>query len=406
MRILLPLYGLVLAAFAVGVLFVFKSGLDSFVATQGLAASAVVVPDGWTVRDYEAADGEVITQVAFDKSGTADTTQAILARYQTLTGGIKRSTLTTFERGDERVALRISVAPHMPKRESLAARFGRSSDADTQNAYHDGVFATLAGLPVIEQPRLSYSPDETMPEPVNYRHFTTKIGDQTVDEVLELSILTNASDAAVLTVLNSLDVEALHEQVPTPDPRVILSAGVLTRDALPLSSEPPLPSPAFRAMQLIDAGAQFDPPWQEALLDIRMGKIDSWDDLQTHYPRVDTLPVALLDVLDDGSHENAARYFAAILSNSGREWSSHEYHVLATISAAGTTQADLSDYMAGQIDVAPEVLALAQRLPRTPLMGAPESQVVQSDVASPTVRSTGGACEIVNGFRRCTVLSN
>lgn len=406
MRILLPLYGLILAAFAVAVLLVFKSGLDSFVATQGLVASAVVPPDGWTVREYKPEDGELITQVAFDKIGAVDTTQALLAQYQTLTGGIKRSTLTTFARGDERVALRISVAPHRPPRQSLAARFGRSEDPAPETEDLDGVFATLAGIPVVEQPRFSFSSDDAMPQPVNYRHFTTTIGDQTVDEVLEVSLLTNASDAAVLTVLNSLDVEALHAQIPTPDPRVILSAGVLTRDPLPLSSEPPLPSPAFRAMQLIDAGVAFDPPWQQALNDIRTGKIVSWEDLQALYPQTDTLPVALLDVLDDGSDENAARYFAAILSNSGREWTSHEYHVLATIATAGTTQADLTEYIDGQIDVAPEVVALAQRLPLVPPMGAPEAQVVQTEIAPSTGLRNAETCEIVNGSRRCTVVRN
>lgn len=405
MRILLPLYGFVLVAFAAGFLVVFKAGLDDYVATNGLAASVLDAPDGWTVRDYETADGELITQAAFDPAA-ADTTQHILASYETRAGGMRNSTLTTFVRGNERVALRIDVAPHAPKRPSLAARFGRTGDTDAEAEALDGVFATLAGLPVLEQPRFSYLPDEDVPLPVKYRHFTTTIGDQAVDEVLEVSILTNASDAAVLTVLNSLDVATLHAQLPTPDPRVIVSAGVLTRDALPLSAEPPLPSPAYRAMQLLDAGQAFDPPWHEALLDIRTGKIQSWNDLQVHYPRVDTLPVALLDVLDDGSHENAARYFAAILSNSGRAWTTHEYHVLATISAAGTTQEDLSAYITGEFEIAPEVLALAQRLPHVQPLAAVETQVVQSGIAPSIGLGSQQQCQIVSGSRRCTALSN
>lgn len=405
MRILLPLYGFVLTAFAVAVLFVFKSGLDDYVASQGLAATAVTTPDGWAVRAYETTDGELITQVPFDPRGLADTTQAILAKYQTRTGGIQGSTLTTFARGDERVALRISTAPHAPPRASLAARFGRTDANDTDKIDDDRVFATLAGLPVLEEPRFTYVSD-TPPMPVNYRYFTTTIGDRAVDEVLEISILTNSSDAAVLAALNSLDVEALHAQLPTPDPRVILSAGVLTRDALPLSDAPPLPSPAYRAKQLLDAGQVFDAPWQDALVQIRMGDIENWDDLKTRYPRVDTLPVALLDVLDDGSHENAARYFAAILSNSGRNWSGHEYHVLATISAAGTTQADLTEYLSGDVDIAPEVLALAQRLPKAAPSLVTETQVVQSGAVPPPGLRSSATCVIENGFRKCTVLSN
>ncbi|WP_341366966.1 hypothetical protein [Yoonia sp. BS5-3] len=406
MRILLPLYGLVLTAFAVAVLFVFKSGLDDYVAARGLAASAIVAPDGWELRDYKRADGELITQAVFDPAVT-DTTQQLLARFETRDGGISQSTLTTFLRGDERLALRISKAPHMPPRQSLAARFGRVDDSPDTQEEREGVFATLAGLPIIEEPRFSHGDGGSDPMPVNYRHFTTVIGDQAVDEVLEVSILTNASDAAVLTVLNSLDMEVLHAQLPTPDPRVIVSAGVLSRDPLPLSDAPPLPSPAYRAMQLLAAGKVFDAPWQDALMDIRMGKIDSWDDLKVRYPQVDTLPVALLDVLDDGTHENAARYFAAILSNSGRAWSAHEYHVLATISAAGTTQSDLAEYLSGQFDIAPEVIALAQRLPEAAPDLGPETQVVQSEVAAPVTGLRNGAtCVMENGFRRCTVMSN
>ena len=405
MRILLPLYGFVLTAFAFAALFIFKSGLDEYVASRGLVATAVTTPEGWVVRAYETKDGELITEVSFDPDGPVDTTQSILAKYQTRAGDIQGSTLTTFARGDERVALRISTAPHTPPRASLAGRFGRAAADEVGDIDDDRVFATLAGLPVLEEPRFTQVKGGP-PMPVNYRYFTITIGDRAVDEVLEVSILTNSSDAAVLAALNSLDVETLHAQLPTPDPRVILSAGVLTRDALPLSDARPLPSPAYRAKQLLDAGQVFDAPWHDALVQIRMGDIEHWDDLKTRYPRVDTTPLALLDVLHDGSHENAARHFATILSNSGRNWSGHEYHVLSMISAAGTTQADLTEYLSGEFDIAPEVLALAQRLPQAAPSQAIETQVVETGrVPTPGLR--GNATWVIeNGFRKCTVLSN
>jgi hypothetical protein len=404
MRILLPVYGLVLAAFAVVILFVFKAGLDDYIATNSLAATQVSAPEGWSARPYRTSDGELITQASF-VANAGGTTQDILGQYEIPTGGLRDGMLTTVVRGDEMIALRLSYAPHVPKRPTLAERLGRASPKDAGDTPTDGMFATVAGLPVIEQPRFATVPGDAVPVPVNYRYFTTVIGDRTVDEVLEVSVLTNSSDAAVASVLDSLDVVALNARLPTPDPRVIASAGVLTRDPLPLSEQRPRPTPAYRAMQLLDAGEVLDPPWQDALVQIRGGEIETWNDLRSRYPKIDTLPFRLLEVLDDGSHDSAARYFAAVLTNSGRAWTGHEFHVLSKISDVGTTQADFAEYLAGEYEIAPEVLALVRRLPEAPAPGA-ETQVVQSGVLPATGLSNAASCVIDNGVRRCIVGGN
>jgi hypothetical protein len=229
------------------------------------------------------------------------------------------------------------------------------------------------------------------------------IGDQTVDEVLEISVLTNSSDAAVVEMLGLLDVAVLNDRLPTPDPRVMAAAGVQPRDALPLSDVPPRPTPAFRAMALLDTGQTFDAPWQDALVQIRNGEIDTWDELQGIYPKIDTLPFQLLDVIADGSHDSTARYFAAILSNSGRAWTGHEFHVLSKIAEVGTTQVDLAEYIAGDFEVAPEVLALAKRLPLAPDPALGETRVVQSGAAPATGLKRAATCVMDNGVRRCVV---
>ncbi len=404
MRILLPIYGVLLAVFAAGVIFVVKAGIDDYVASNSLGGMQIAPPDGWSVRPYRAADGALITGVADNPAVEVGTTAQILESFNIPTGGLHEGAVKTFWRDDQMIALRMNITPHQPKRVSLMERFGRQSDSDTLDP--DSVFATVAGLPMVIHPRVSIVDDAAAPLPVNYRYFTLTIGDQTVDEALELSFLTNSSDAALVAVLNSLDMAALNDRLPTPDSRVILSAGVMTRDPLPLSDVPPRPTPAYLALELLAFGQVLEAPWQDALVQIRNGVITSWDELQARYPRIDTLPHELLGVLEDGSQTSTARYFAAILSNSGRAWTGHEYHVLSTIAEIGSTQADLSEYLAGEFDVAPEVIALAKRLPLGNDQQVNTTEVVQSSIVPTTGLRRAATCVLENGARRCVVGSN
>ncbi|MDX8347067.1 hypothetical protein SLH49_03625 [Cognatiyoonia sp. IB215446] len=404
MRILLPLYGLLIVVFAVGVVYVFKAGLDHYVASNSLAEMQIDPPDGWTVRPYQLADGAAITGSDDDPAAAIGTTATILNSFDIPTGGLKEGAVKTFQRDNEMLALRLERGPHEPKRVSLADRLGYGTPEETLDP--DTVFATVAGLPLIVHPRESIVEGMPAPRPVNYRYFTMTIGDKTIDEVMEVAVLTNSSDAALVAILDRVDIAFLNERLPTPDTRVMASAGVLTRDALPLSDVPPRPTPAYRALELLASGQSFDAPWGEALAQIRDGQITSFEELQIRYPRIDTLPYALLEVLEDGSQTSTARYYARILSNSGRAWSGHEFHVLSTIAEVGSTQADLNEYLAGQYDVAAEVLALAKRLPEGPAAGSVPAQVVQSGVVPTAGLRNAATCVLENGVRRCTVGSN
>lgn len=404
MRILLPLYGLLLVIFAGGLVYVFKAGLDHYVAANSLAEMQIDPPEGWSVRPYQLADGALITGTDDEPAAAIGTTATILNSFDIPTGGLREGGVKTFVRGEEMVAIRMQRGPHEPKRTSLMERLGYAAPEETLDP--DSVFATVAGLPLISHPRVSVAEGMPAPRPVNYRHFTMTIGDKTVDEVLDVAVLTNSSDAALVAILDRVDMAALNNRLPTPDPRVMASAGVLTRDALPLSTEPPRPTPAYLALELLAKGQVFADPWQQALTEIRDGEITSFEALQTRYPRIDTLPFAVLEVLEDGSQTSTARYYARILSNSGRAWSGHEFHVLSTIAEVGSTQADLNEYLAGEYDVAPEVLALAKRLPEGPAPGTAPAQVVQSGVVSTTGRQNAANCVLENGVRRCTVGGN
>ncbi|MEL6681068.1 MAG: hypothetical protein AAFQ09_00305 [Pseudomonadota bacterium] len=402
MRLLLTLCGALLVFFAAGAAFVLKAGIDDYVTSNSLASIQIGIPDGWSVKDYQPSDGAFITQTLDDQSARIGKTAQILADFDIPTGGIDEGAVKTLWRDDEMIAFRIEPAPHIPPRLSLMDRFGRYDADDLGDA--DAVFATVAGVPLIVHPRFIEGVESLIP--VNYRYFTMTLGDQSVDDVLEMAFLTNSSDAALLAVVDGIDMGDLNARLPTPDPRVMVSAGVMTRDPLPLSDTPPLPTPAYRAMTLLASGKTFDAPWDDAVLAVRNGKIETWDDLQARYPQIDTLPYELLELLDDGSQTNTARYYASLLSRSGRAWSGHEFHVLSTIAEIGSTQADVAEYLAGEYDIAPEILALANRLPPAPTATAFPSEVAQSDVLPSVGFRNAGTCMLENGARRCVIGRN
>ncbi len=404
MRSLLPVYGIVLVVFAAACLYLFKIGLDDYVASQSLSSVAVAPAAGWEARPYTTADGELITASAFDEAAPSGaTTQDILRRFAAAATGQNHSTATTFYRGNERIALSLQFALHAPQRKTMRERLGYAAPAAPPPPDPSTIIATIFGVPFIEHPREASIPGQSGVEPVNYRYFTAMIGDTLVDDAVRVSMITNSSDAAVVAVMSRLDVQDINSRLPTPDPQVMASSGVFTRDPMPLSDTPPRPTIAYRAAQLIAAGQTFDPPWQEALSKVRAGEIETWEQMHTAYPQIETMPPDIFDLIDDGAGGNAARYQAAVLRDSAREWNGHEAYVLSKIAQVGTIQSDLQEYLDGQYDVAPEVVDLIRRLPALRLFDADASA---AEGAASGAAQNASNCTIQNGVRRCVVGGN
>ncbi|MFQ1699558.1 hypothetical protein ACJ5NV_03070 [Loktanella agnita] len=383
----------------------FKTGLDNYMSVTSLSSVSVTPASGWQQRPYQTADGEAITSTPFDPEAPAGhTTQDLLRHFATTAKGQDHAMATTFQRGDDLIALSMRFVPHTPRKKTMAERFGGAPPPVDEPPAPRTVIATVYGVPFVEQPREESVPGQDTTNPVNYRHFLASVGNFREAQAVKIIVLTNTGDAGVVGVLSRLDVLDINSRIDTPSADINEAAGVFTRDPMPLSEQPPRPTVAYRAAQLLASNATFEAPWQEVLEKIRAGEIETWEAMHAAYPKVADMPPALLDVLDDGSADNAARYHAAVLANGDREWTDHEAHVLATMSKPGAAQADLTEYLDGTREIAPELVSLIQQLPMVAMPDGSSDAVVADE--TPGLRDAHAGCTIENGVRRCVVDTN
>lgn len=390
---------------AAAILFLFKGFMDDYVTSQSLTSVTVSAPDDWVVTPYTAADGFEITQtnvVASD--GPVDTTGRILAQFDAASSDPIAGAAWTFARDDKMVAVAMTFGEHRPRRISFREKLGFSPEPPPPSP--NILVATIAGIPFFVTPRISKTPDQAIAEPVLYRHFTGRIGDQEVGEIVDIAVLTNGSDADVAAALSAINMEEANDRLSDPWPDISIAAGIETPNQMPLSQTPPPPSFAYRAAELLWRDEAFGPPWQEALERIKSGEIDGWSALTEAYPDdIETVPFALLTVLDDGTVTNVVPYFAQKMLESGRDWNDHEHYILTKIANPATEKADLEIYFSQEYDVAPEVMALIGQLPtERPDEGVLPSAVNANSV--PAVRTSSPDCRIENGVRRCVVGGN
>lgn len=402
MRLLLPILGALIVVIAGAIVLTFKIALDDYVLRQSLASVEVSAPEGWVVVPFALVHAEaIVNEPLTSREVAATTTQKILRSYSDIAAENADGAIWTFARGEELVIVGIALGPHKPERNNIFTQMRLASAGPAQPDLSIEI-AQVMGVPLIMAPRVSYVPGATFPEPVDYRYFTARLGDQTVDEVIDFKVLTNSSDAAVAAAVAGFDFAAANSRLPTPDPTLDVSAGIVTPDGTPLATAAPRSTPAYRAAQLLGSRTDFARPWRQALVQIKTGEIDSWDALSAAYPdEMENVPFELLSVFEVGSDENAARYFASMMIESGRSWNDHEYYILGKVSDLDTTQSDLKDYLTGGYDVAPEVIALIARLPEAP--NAAEQSSETGARATPSSFGQTSRCRIENGVRRCTL---
>ncbi len=409
MRILLPVLGVFIVILAAAGLYLFKLGLDDYMASQSIASVPVAAPAGWAAQPYDTAQGEVITGAVLMPSAVGgSTTNDILLAFESAVAGDDDGVVHAFARGDERIVLRMRVAPLIKQRLSLKQRMG--IEEVTEQEALGTVLGAVDGVSFVIMPQVSAVMGQPLPVPVDYRHITASIGDPKVAETIEVAVLTNSSDAAIAAVIGGLDIAALNEKLPTPSDAITPQAGFVAARQQPLSDVPPPPSAPYRAHRMLET-ASFDTLNADILGLIRAGDIVTMADLQVVYPKLDGILLEVLQLLDGGGPENFARYYAMVLSKSGRSWNNYEYYVLSEIAKAGTSQASLADYLSNGYDIAPEVMALVQRLPETSPEGpgqVPEAEAATTPVVTPNGQNrigTGG-CTLQAGVRRCVVGSD
>ncbi|WP_322890200.1 MULTISPECIES: hypothetical protein [unclassified Yoonia] len=403
MRVLLPVLGVFILVFAAAILFFFKQGLDSYTFARSLQSVTITPPAGWDAAPYQTADGEAISGAPFDPAPVAaTTTNDILFAFESARLGNNDGVATTFRSGDEMIALRMQTVTFVPRRTSFAERLGYAS-AKTEPAPALEVFGSLEAVPFHVSPRQSSVDGSAVPVPVNYRYLTATVGDPEVADTVAISILTNSSDAALAALLDGFDLAAVNDRLPQPSGDVLAGLGFVPRAAGPLSDAPPRPTPAYRAMAMLNDGKPLDPLNQQLVTRIATFEITDMAGLLVNYPSLDVIRGDVLQLLEDGSAENAARANARLMANSGRAWNSHEYYVLSEVGKPGTSQQSLAAYLANGYEIAPEVLALVARLPETGVASA-------ADETGARPAAQGGfsvqTCTLQNGVRRCVVGGN
>ncbi|WP_106745169.1 hypothetical protein [Yoonia maritima] len=406
MRFSLALIGVAMVVVAAAIVFTFKIVWDDYVYNQRLVSVEVTAPDGWKVASYLPQHGEsIVAESSAPRDAPATTTQRLLRHYADISEDVTAGAVWTFTRDDERVVLSLVFGPHQPPSQGNIFSQMRRASAGSPKPNLDVEVATVAGAPLILKPRTSSVPGEAFPEPVNYRLFTMRLGDEEIDEVLDIKVLTDSTDAAVAAAIMGVDLERANQLLPTPDPNFAISLGIVSDT--PLATSVPEPTVAYRAAEMLENGHDYGAPWNEALRRVKTGEIADWVAMTAAYPdQIQDAPFELLTVLDDGSEENTARYFASAMIDSGRDWNDHEYYILTKVADITTAQSDLAAYLSGDYEVAAEVLALIAGLPET---RAVESTSTADVNARPSVSSGFGQssrCRIENGVRRCSVGGN
>ncbi len=360
MKIMLPVVGVLLAGLAALSLYLFKQGLDDYLANKSLAAVEIVAPAGVAVVDYDAAQGMALTGRAFNLDPeVTDQTNELLRRFEASAGGIDDGVAQVFVKGEQRVALSLHRAPYVAPPQTLASQLGLD-EPNPEPEIESDVFGTVAGIEVILQPAPERAPDQ---EPVSYRHFVVNLGDPGGPETVEITVLTNASDAFVASVFDSLDIAALNERLPEPDVRIVPDGGFVPAADGPLSQTPPTPAPALLAYRALQSGVTLTALDRDVLERVRAGEISDMAGLQARFPDLVAPTVAMMAVLGQPTPEVSARFAAVRLLKGDRDWSQTEAFILAQVARPDTTQADLLDYLSLRDDIAPEVLALVSQLP-------------------------------------------
>lgn len=391
-------------------------------------------PDGWYAKYYETADGEkIVGQEIIRSMVHQGTTNSILLDFRRAADAGKRGEAQTYIRGQMMMAIRIYVAEQLNEN---TVQGGLMADIATQlesaTAWQNqsegrpkGLFAKFDGIEVIQKPRWSTGINHSK-EPVDYRRFVADLGGY-----IEIEVITNAADAHVAALFQNIDMAALHAMLPAPLEEYRGGVGWQSALAEPLSTEPPGPSLARRAHDVVNNGLIHSEEDTRILNKIVKGEIEDWNDIAktfgVRYEPSDMMrellgpqPVAV----------DVARRASIMKQQLESELSFQDERLLTFIARMnGRTQAEVIRSREWNGSHHPEVLALVKELPVGDItfeqaMSYPAPKAVikgqqveiaetgEAGVERPTVRrglQTRGAsglndgCTIEHGVRRCVL---
>ncbi len=370
-------------------------------------------PDGWFAKPYQTADGEEITDSSYRKSVVAiDTTNTILTTFESARTSSLGGAMT-YLRGDQKVVLALRMRSERDMKSlqgSLMTAISGQLAAASNRDWNKDDFAQLYGVAFVESRRENKVISTSTTLPVNYRKFSASMGGQ-----LSIDLLTNASDAAVASIIQEIDIIGLNDALMEPDPGVTAATGFVTRTPGRLDTEPPAPSPAFMAYTILRDGTRVPPNDARFLARVAEFDIMDWSDVIDQYGETPDVSSTALAVMGPKPPEGMDRHTVSRAENLARNpdrWSPQEFILLMAIIDGGVIyKEDAAAYADYEDDMHEEIISLISRLPSD----ESQTQAVagrSDDDAGPTVRrgvdakqttSLGGDCSIELGVRRCVV---
>lgn len=177
-----------------------------------LAAALPPAPQGWVRRDYATADGTRITGTEVRMTGlVSTTTNATLVDFEQAEAR-RMGARATYVQGDTLVALRMV---------GDVDRIRAVEDAIHAGAYRpdlapvSGTIVTLAGVPIVAEPRVDQNLITNEITRVDHGSFVIDL-----DGMIEIEVLTNGTAEDALVVLSGIDLATLRDALSGADQRL------------------------------------------------------------------------------------------------------------------------------------------------------------------------------------------
>lgn len=405
-------------ATAITVLFQDITGSSVTKSNVAIVPLMPTAPRGWSVSDYQNADGEAIMQAEIIRSVVyKNSTNQLLLAFEGATKGRKNEAALTFTKDDQTVAfllrandqfnantVRGGIMVAIQENVRSATDFGETSD----------VFALHHGVPFTQADQVVSSMVGSDDIPVDFRVFTADIGG-----MFSIKIVTDGSDAAVAKVIEAIPMSALIAALPDPEPQLLVSAAFSTRDAV-LSDEKPGPTIARKAYLIEKTRLNLSNRDKSMLGDMIDGDIKVWEDAFDEFGTaltIDPAILALLGPLPELTQPQYNAYSARAMLEMDDVWTDTDKRILSALAnkrSPVVDQSGIGSYLSDGEAVSKDVIALISKLPEA----APEKIAEAVATETPEVArdlvirrgnktgkgaSTFGSCSIENGVRRCIV---
>lgn len=387
-----------------------------------LVAYLPLPPVGWTREAYQTEQGEALTGAEYQNSAVIiSTTNSLLAGFDRASRD-PNSAAVTYRKDEEVVAI------------SIASRTERD-----MNSLQGGIMTAIAGnmnatLGFGERPsgfgnvhgvNFAFGPTSSrvmatgVEVPINYRSLSASMGGQ-----MSISVMTNASDAAIAEIVGAIDIVGLNNTLVTPDLTVTPGTGLITSQREDLSAIPPAPTLAYRAFQKLRSDvSDLSEDDVRLLQDMASGKNQGWVDIFETDGLNHNVSPALAEILGEKPELapiDQVRFEAKAMLGNPAVLADYEIDLVRDLASGRfQTREDAQRQLSQTRLYGPPVLRLITKLPAAATQEVAGPGVADEAIAASTAPAreiivrrgiavqqgdvVGGDCVIELGVRRCTM---